>query len=510
VATWDLHLHPPWLKLRIILRLCGARPVTANDSFSERLKLAFDHHNAGRHAEAEAICRDLTQSRPRDAQVLFLLGMVLHKTGRDDEAVARLNEAAEVDPRSARVFHGLGCAYQSLGDFQRAAGSFRHAIGLDPKSADLHYSLGNCLYKLGEIERAADCYRAAVDVSPADEASACNFGKCLQELNRVEESIAVYDRLLAANPEHVMARYGRAISCLMAGRLREGYRDYECRWGRLPPRPFAKPRWEGEALPDKTLFVHAEQGFGDAIQNVRLVRLARRLAGRVVLECRPELKRLFQWSECAHTVISHGEPVPDFDCYVSLQSLPVRLGIELDTIPAKVPYLAAPPAENFVPVAGRLNVGLVWAGNPGHSDDAERSLRLEQLAPILAVPGVAFHSLQRPIPVRDESLLRSSPIADSVRYVADFLDTASVVNDMDLVIAVDTAVAHLAGALARPVWMMARQPADWRWMLDREDSPWYPTMRIFRQARRDDWTPVIDRVAAELRGLAAGKASSRA
>ena len=477
--------------------------MTANDSFSDSLKRAFDLHNAGRHAEAEAVCRALAKTNPRDAQLLFLLGMILHRMGRDEEAVKLLIEAVEADPRSSRAFNGLGCAYQALKDHPRAAAGFARAIELEPKSADLRYSLGNVRYNMGEIELAADCYRAAVELNPQDVASWCNLGKCLQELNRVDESISVYDRALAANPDELLALYGRAISCLMAGRLREGYRDYECRWRKIPQRDFPQPVWRGETQPGKTLFLHAEQGFGDAIQNVRLVAQARERVGRVILECRPELKRLFAYSRCADVVIAHGEPIPPFDCFTSLQSLPLCLDLALETIPARVPYLRAPPFANLPPPPPRhVKVGIVWAGNPGHHDDAERSLRLEQFAPILHVPRVAFYSLQLSVPARDAELLRSTPaIVDLCSKSHDFLDTASAVAEMDLVIAVDTAVAHLAGALARPVWTLVRQPADWRWMLDRSDTPWYPTMRLFRQTQRGQWQPVIEQVAQALRSF---------
>ena len=465
-------------------------------------------HNAGRHDEAEALCRVLLPQNPQDPQLLFLLGMVLHKTGRHEEAVTWLCRAEQAGPPQARVFHGLGCACQSLKDWARAADSFARAIELEPHTGSTHYSLGNACYQLGDLDRAVSSFRKAVELDPRDAMSWNNLGKCLKELNRLEESIAAYDRAVASDPDYALAHYGRAISLLTAGRLQEGFREYEWRWRKLVPRQFPQPAWKGEAAPGKTLFLHAEQGFGDAILAARYVALARERVARVILECRPELKTLFTYSACADVVIAYGEPIPPFDCFTSLISLGGILGVTLETVPRRTPYLKAPRCEDLPPApAGHLKVGLVWAGNPGHHDDASRSLRLEQLNPILRTPGVTFYSLQVPVPSSDEACLGSFPnVVELGGRFKDFLETSSVVAEMDLVISVDTAVAHLAGALARPVWTLVQYAPDWRWFLDRADTVWYPTMRLFRQARRGEWQPVIECAAESLRGLSAGKA----
>jgi hypothetical protein len=320
-------------------------------------------------------------------------------------------------------------------------------------------------------------------------------------LNRVDESIAAFDHAVSLQPGYLQAVQGRAISLLTAGRLAEGYRDYECRWLTLKPRQFSKPRWAGESIPGKILYLHAEQGFGDGIQSARYARLVRPRCGRVILECRPELKRLFTCSGVADEVIAFGEPAPEFDFYNSVISLPGLLGFTLETIPGDTPYLKAPPAKESPTTADKqFNVGLVWAGNPCHIDDANRSISLALLAPVLAVPGVSFYGLQMPIPQRDTAALTAFPGLTRLGPFEDYLATASVVAEMDLVIAVDTSVAHLAGALGKPVWTLLQFAPDWRWFAQfGERTPWYPTMRLFRQTRRGDWPPVIERVAAELR-----------
>ena len=471
------------------------------DSYDRSLKLAFEMQNTGRDREAEALCRVLLKIRPQDAQLLFLLGMVLHKGGRDEEAVEWLLLAAQYQPQSARIFSGLGCAYQKLQDHPRAAAAFEKAMKLEPQSAATDYNLGNSCYKLGQVGQAESLFRSAVDKDPRDSASWNNLGKCLKELNRLDESIEAYNRALGIAPDYALARYGRAISLLTAGRLPEGFRDYEWRWHLLSPRQFRQPEWTGNPAPGQTLLLHAEQGFGDAMQMVRFIPAARERVGRVILECRPELHTLFQYAKCADTIIPYGMEIPPFDCRLSLISLPRVLGVTLDTIPNRMPYLQAPSCEWLPPAQpGRLKVGLAWAGNPEHHQDAARSLRLEQLAPVLQVTGVAFYNLQLPVPAGDQPCLQTMSAAiQSNLKLADFLATASVIMEMDLVIAVDTAVAHLAGALGKPVWILLQHSPDWRWLLDRPDSLWYPTAQLFRQKERNEWESPILRVAEALR-----------
>ena len=303
----------------------------------------------------------------------------------------------------------------------------------------------------------------------------------------------------------------------------------------ITPRQFQQREWTGNQAsgpesimatarraPGQTLFLHAEQGFGDAIQMVRFVSAARERVGRVILECRPGLETLFQFSQCADVVIPYGAEIPAFDFRLSLISLPRVLGVTLDTIPNRTPYLRAPArdvtgdecqvtrkGEASVPVtrhvspitsAGRLKVGLAWAGNSEHHQDAARSLRLEQLVSVLQVPGVSFYNLQQPIPEGDQPCLQalSAAIRSKLKF-ADFLETASVIAEMDLVITVDTAVAHLAGALGKPVWILLQHSPDWRCFLDRPDTPWYPTAQLFRQTERGEWKAPILRVAEALR-----------
>ncbi len=480
------------------------------DHFQQVLKLAFTAHNAGRQEEAEALCRVLVELNRPDAQLYFLLGMVLHKTRRDIEAVSWLRRAAELQPNSANILSGLGYACQGAGQAAEALKYFIRATELAPSVGDFFYSVGIAQFNLGQLEAALAAFQNAVKLNPRDSASWNNLGKLYKQFNRLDESLAAYDRALEAAPDFELAKHGRAISLLTAGRWAEGFREYESRWSKLHPRVYPRPRWQGEPISSRTLFLHAEQGFGDAIHFARFMPLARQHAARVILECRPELKSLLVFSQVADEVVAVGEPLPPFDYFNSFISLPGLLGISLENLPAKVPYLKAPPGPDL-PAAhpGRLKVGIVWAGSSAHRDDVSRSMSLESFLPVLQIPGACFFSFQKVIAPADEPLFRRLPgMVDLAPQLTDFLATAALLNQMDLVISVDTSVAHLAGALAKPVWNLIQFDADWRWLLDREDTPWYPTMRLFRQPQRGQWPPVVARVASELNGLLTGRAGA--
>lgn len=488
----------------------GSRLIRSSASgmnaYQQVLKLAFELHNAGRHGDAEAVCRVLLVQDAGDGQLQFLLGMVLQRLGRSQEALGYLERAAELQPRSARVLNGLGFIHLSLRNYERAVENYGRAIELGQQTPDTFYSMGNACHQLGEVERAIPLFQKAVELNPKDGASWNNLGKCLKDANRLEESIVAYNHAVAVAPDYALAHYGRAVTLLAAGRLPEGFPEYE-KWSRhrKPATEFSQPVWQGEPIPGRTLFLYAEQGIGDAIQAARFLPAVRARAGRVILECRPELKRLLAHSGCADVVLAHGESIPEFDCYASAVSLAAILGVTVDTIPGCTPYLKTPAAPALPPSpAGHLKVGLAWAGNPDHHNDAARSLPLEALAPLFQVPGVTFYNLQKTVRDRDQAYLRSLPaLVNAGAGFKDIFDAAAGVAGLDLVIAVDTAMAHLAGALAKPVWLLLPFSPDWRWFLDRTDTPWYPTMRLFRQAQRGQWGPVVRQAAEELGRLAA-------
>jgi len=467
----------------------------------QTLESAREAHRQGRWAEAEACCRALLERLPGDAEAAYLLGLVLHKTGREAEAEKWLRQAAALNSRSPNAYYALGCVYAATGRARNAVEAFATALKRNPAYLNARYALGNAAYELHDFERAASAYRQALALNPRDYEVWNNLGRALEALLRTEEALAAYQRAIELQPEFGLARSNHALALLSLGRLDEGFHEYEWRWRRTPPRPYAQPFWRGQPIPGKSLLVYAEQGFGDVIQFGRFLAPARERAGQVIFECQPSLKRLFEHARCADTVIAVGQTPPPFDYYVPVLSLPLVLGTTLETIPGN-PWLAAPPAEALPPVpAGHPKVGLVWAGSRGNFNDHRRSIAFPELRPILDTPGIAFFSLQVPLRPEDEPSVQATPrLAPLHERIRDFYDTAGYLGQMDLVISVDTAVAHLAGALGKPVWTLVFHPGDWRWLLERTDSPWYPTMRLFRQcpAESGQWQPVIARVAEEL------------
>ena len=465
------------------------------------LDAAWRAFREGRNLEAEAICRGLALLDSRDAGLCLLLGRILSAQGGGDETITWLQKATELEPRSAEAWDALGTAYGARRDYPRAAGCFARILKINPRDAEAHRSLGTAYQQMGENEKAVSLFRKALELNPTDHVSWNNLGKAFKELNELTEASAAYDRALDIEPESPVAHCNRAMTSLLAGRLAEGFREYEWRWRLLTPRQYPQPRWNGEPMDDKTLFIHAEQGLGDSIQFVRFVPQAKARAGRVILECQPPLKRLFQTSGCANVVTAFGDSVPPFDAFVPLMSLPAVLGTTLETIPSHVPYLA-PTAKDDLPAmpADLLRVGLAWAGSAGHGNDAWRSIRLVEFAPVLQTPGVTFVSLQVPLPSQDEAAFRALPkMLDITRHLGDFADTAGVIDQLDLVISVDTATAHLAGALGKPTWTLVPYCPDWRWGLESANTPWYPTMRLFRQGARNQWQTTLVSMAQELR-----------
>ncbi len=482
--------------------------MTTRFSLRKMLESARAAHREGRYAEAEAICRDLLERTPTDGEVPYLLGLILHKTAWETEAEKWLRQAADLDPQSPNAHYALGCVHAANGDAASAVVAFATALRRDPTYLNAHYGLGNACYNLRDFERAVYVYRQAVAVNPQDHELWNNLGQALNALLRTDEALAAYERAIELQPEYGLARSNYALALLSLGRLEEGFREYEWRWRKIPLRPYSQPLWRGEPIPGKTLLICAEQGFGDVIQFARFTPQARARAGHVILECQAPLKRLFDHARCADTIITVGETPPPFNYYIPVMSLPLVLGTTLETIPRN-PWLVVPVTEPLPPVpSGHLKVGLAWAGSPTHHNDARRSIPFPELRPILATTGVTFFSLQVPDRPEDQPHLRTAPqLVPLTRHLNDFYDTAGCLAQMDLVLSVDTAVAHLAGALGKPVWTFLPHPGDWRWLLQRTDSPWYPTMHLFRQSQSGQWQPVIAQVTEELGRWAATRHS---
>jgi tetratricopeptide (TPR) repeat protein len=437
------------------------------------------------------------------------LGIALAESGLLDEAIASYRTAISHHPNYAEAHSNLGNALRVRGDVDDAIVACRQAVRLNPNRAENWNSLGVALAAKGEAREAREAYRRAIAIKPGYSEAHTNLGNSLSDEGQVEKAVTFYGRAVELSPESVPAHWNLAVALLRQGDFQNGWPEHEWRLkakSQFPVRPFPQPQWTGHDVTGETILLHAEQGFGDTIQFVRYVPMVAARGARVILECQPELCGLLKDVPGAERVIARGGPLPSFDLQCPLLSLPRAFNTTLQTIPAQQAYLTMDP-ERLKLLAGKLslarhslNVGLCWSGSSTHSNDANRSIDPARLIP-LASNGVTFYSLQK----RDRNeaapdVLAKLALRDLGNQLVDFSDTAGVISNLDLVISVDTAVAHLAGALGKPVWLLLPFAADWRWLLSREDSPWYPGMRLFRQKKAGDWEGVIRRVADELRG----------
>jgi len=456
-----------------------------------------------------------------DAQAFSCRGAALYNLGRFDEAVASYDRALELQP-DAGAFKTRGAALCQLGRLDEAVASYDGALALEP-DADVFARRGSVLSTQGRLDEAVASYDRALQLAP-DAEIFNNRGAALYTLGRFDEAVASCDRALALKPDYAGAHLNRALALLRAGDLARGFQAYRWRfrigdgWPKLTrPDWLACPDWEGEALAGKRLVVFHEQGYGDTLQFVRYVPMAAALGAQVTLLVPPPLVKLLRESLPGVEVIDSLSKTAVFDFQAPMLSLPSIFGTTLDTVPARTPYLIADQAEaaswarRLAALPGltrpgltrpELKAGLVWAGKAGRPYDERRSLKLAQLAPLAAIPGIRFISLQI-----GESIEKSNALSAGLRLtdwtdeIADFADTAALIANLDLVITVDTSVAHLAGALGRPVWILSRRDGCWRWPPNREDSPWYPTARVFHQQIMGQWEPVVADLAAALQAF---------
>jgi tetratricopeptide (TPR) repeat protein len=462
-----------------------------------------------RHEEALDACDRLLAIQPRFVAGILTRVACLRALGRHSEALEACDRALEIDPKSFDGLGARGVELAELGRHDEALASFDRALAVRSDSAGLFYNRGNVLRTLGRSAEAVENYDRALALHPDDLPTLCNRGNALRVLDRHVEAIESFERALAVDPDFAEAHWNEGLAQLALGNLAEGWQNYEWRWKAkaVRERRFPGQRWQGsEALEGRSLLIQAEQGLGDTLHFARYARLLRERGARVLLEVQPLLKRVAAGFDGVEQVVAVGERLPAHDFYCPMLSLPLAFGTTLEKLPDQVPYLRA-PEERLTHWAGRLGerhgprVGIVWAGAKSKwAELRQRSLPLRSLLPLLSLPGLEFVSLQKEVPEEDRAVLAErSDLLHVGDEIGDFTDTAALVSLMDLVVSVDTATAHLAGALARPLWILLGRPCDWRWMLEREDSPWYPTARLFRQVRGGEWDDPVRRVVDELR-----------
>ncbi len=504
--------------------------------------MALEHHRAGRLSEAEQIYTQILRAQPDNAAACNNLGVALKSQGRLDEAIACYRRAQKINPDYAEAINNLGNVLKEQEKLDEAVACFRRAVEIKPDYADARNSLGALLEKQGHVEEATACYRRALEDKPDDETAHNNLGVTLKAQGKLDEAIACYERALEiksdyaeaqnnlgnavkdlGNLEDALTRYRRAmeiepdyasahfnysLALLLLGEYAEGWVEHEWRWKRDDPehrgRGFAQPLWDGSRLDGRTILVHAEQGLGDAIQFIRYMPFVAERGGRVVVECHPMVIRLFKDFPGIDQLVNGESPLPHFDVQTPFLTLPTTFGTTVETIPAEAGYLRAEPGlvgfwrRRMAEFAGR-KIGLCWQGNPNFPGDPWRSIPLKHFGVLVDDPSSTFVNLHKG---DGEAQIRECGFADRIvnfsPEVESLVDTAAIMEKLDLIITSDTSVAHLAGALGKPTWVLLQSVPDWRWLMDRDDMPWYPTMRLFRQRKLNDWDGVLARVRRAL------------
>lgn len=507
--------------------------------------MGFEFHKRGELARAESTYREVLAREPRHARALHLLGVLALQTSRLDEAIPLLEQSVAADPAATEYLGNLASAYITARRYDDALATVERACALNPDLPDVHHHRGLALFQLGRFDEAAASYRRAIELFPDYAAAHSNLGVTLQSLGMLEDAerslrralklqpnnaithynlgtlakdradpadaISHYDQALRLDPNYQQALAARGAALLSLGLFRPGWQYYEHRVGcpQFNTFKFPQPMWDGGPLAGRRLLVHCEQGFGDTLQFIRYLKSAAPSGGTVVVAAQPPLIPLLAQSGF-RGLVSRDGPLGEFDVHAPLLSLPAILETDEAGIPRNVPYLEA-EAARIAHWRGKLErhaglkVGIACQGRKEFLGDRFRSIPVEQFAPLAEVPSVKLVNLQKrpslaevaggavPFPVID--------FGDELDASGAFLDSAAVIKNLDLVVTSDTAIAHLAGALGARVWVALAFAPDWRWMLDRRDSPWYPTMRLFRQRRRGDWHQVFEDIAREIGGL---------
>jgi len=472
----------------------------------------LSHQGRGNYPAALSAYRKVVSRNPGLVDAWSNMGSVLREMGRREEALQACERALELAPDSTAALCNMGCLKAEARDFEAGLALFRRVLALDPDHFLAHFQLGWVLFQLDRLEDALASDDRAIALDPSVAAAHLNRGYTLLKMGRIPVAEASFLKALEVDPGLAPAHWNLAFLRLLDGRYAEGWEDYEWRWklreAVSSQRRFAQPQWEGEPFRGRTLLVWAEQGFGDSIQFVRYLSRIKALGGQVLLQVQPALVSLMCSCPGADLILSEQQEPPPFDLHVPILSLPRIFRSTLETLPSEVPYLACPPAPVYEPKpalaealqgAGPRRVGVVWSGNPGQRDDRTRSLDPRLLEPLAALPGVSWFSLQKHAPGAERrSLPPAFRACDLDPLLETFADTAYALERLDLLISVDTSVAHLAGALACPALVLLSYSPDWRWLMQGDACPWYPTFRVYRQPVPRDWASVVQQLLSDL------------
>nr|WP_319393552.1 tetratricopeptide repeat protein [uncultured Desulfobacter sp.] len=470
--------------------------------------LIFD--KLGKHQRAVNCFKQALQLKPGSVQFQVNLAKNLNELEKYEQALTHFNQAIESQPNSPDAYYNRGIALQGLMQFEQAVESYNRAIELSPKASDAFCNRGICFHDLDQVEKGFADFNAAIKLKPDNVLAFSNRGLSHRLFGQFDLAAKDFEKALSIDPHHGSTLFNRALLYLLTGDFEKGWTEYEWRWTKSPKRIFRYGKvWEGEPLSGKRIFIYGEQGLGDFIQFMRYLPQLQKMGAMVILECGKALGRLmihFKGYDRLEIKVNDKDPQikNSFDYHLPIMSLPRMFNSTLDTIPAEVPYLFADKDlkkiwKNKMEKKNALGVGVVWAGNPSHKGDRRRSVSLSRFSPLKEVSGVHLYSLQKEAhdlwTDQDPEVLFSR---DFGPQLSDFADTAAIISNLDLIISVDTSVAHLAGALGKETWIVLPFSPDWRWLTHREDSPWYPTVRLFRQPGSGDWDAVFESVKTAL------------
>jgi tetratricopeptide (TPR) repeat protein len=462
----------------------------------------------GRHEKAVACFDEALRLHPGFFEALNNIGLSLNEIGRSDEALERLDKARTLNPLSWEVNYNCGLVLGKLKRYREEIESYDRALLLNPHDAGILANRGVALSELGRDEEAIEWFDKSLAINPANAEILTNRGAALDKLARYEDALDAYRRALSIAPDYPEAHWNLALSRLLLGDFENGWKEYEWRWRtrKIKPslRTFAKPQWRGQApLAGRKILLYSEQGLGDTLHFCRYVELIAEMGAEVILQVQPALKTLLAGLQGVSRILATDEVAPDFDFHCPLLSVPLAFGARLDTVPCRIPYLTACSdlaAKWHVRLEndGRRQIGIVWSGSTTNTNDRCRSIPPKLFSRLMDVDA-RFVSLQKEIAPDAAAFFDAYPeMRHFETELNDFSDTAALIQSLDLVITVDTAVAHLAGALGKPVWILLPYRPEFRWLLNRDDSPWYSTARLFRQPERGDWEGVIADVVHQL------------
>jgi tetratricopeptide (TPR) repeat protein len=443
---------------------------------------------------------------PNNIQALMSMGLCLQRMDLHCESIGYYRKILSLEPANVQAYTNLGVAYKRIEEYEPALECYKKAIELAPNIDYLHFNLGGTYAMLNQYDAAISSYKRALELNPRSANILNGLGFTLQNMGKLEEAVGYYGQAIELDPNHVDAHLNNALANLIMGNLVVGWQEYEWRWKKAELAPLldkiTQPWWMGSSLAGKTLLVMGEQGFGDSILFSRFLELIQKEGGRVLFICRHELLRLFKQLPSIDRLIRRGEVPEQYDYFIPLLSLPRVFGSRLETLPANIPYLKANVEDinRFKPFfqgkEDKLKIGICWSGSPTNVSARYRSCQFADFASLFDVPNTQFYSLQKSIGVGDAPA--HTAVIDVGNHLMDFADSAAVVEQLDLIITIDTAIGHLAGAMGKPVWMVLSSVNNWPWIWHRDDSPWYPTVKLFRQEILNDWTTVFAQVKQAL------------